>query len=75
MSKKLTRRTDDKMIGGVCAGVASYFDVDVNLVRVVTVLITVLGAGSLVLVYLAAWILLPPAASVPAQWDGAPEDR
>ncbi len=75
MSKKLTRRTDDKMIAGVCSGVADYLDVDVNLVRLVTVLATVLGAGSLILVYVVAWILMPPAESVPAQWEGDSLDR
>ncbi|WP_409014049.1 PspC domain-containing protein [Arsenophonus sp.] len=32
-ARKLYRRTDQRMIGGVCAGLAHYFDLPVNLVR------------------------------------------
>ena len=44
-------------LGGVCAGIARYFDVDVTLVRVGFVLGTLIGFGSLILVYLAIWLL------------------
>lgn len=57
--KKLVRRTNDKMLGGVCAGLADYLGVDVTMVRLVVAVATILGLGSLVLVYLIAWILLP----------------
>lgn len=57
--KKLTRNTDDKMIGGVCSGVADYFGIDVTLVRVLTVLGAVFGLGSLLVAYVVAWILVP----------------
>ncbi|GAB2762755.1 hypothetical protein GCM10027020_13750 [Nocardioides salsibiostraticola] len=78
MTKKLTRRTDDRWIGGVCSGIAAYLDVDVNVVRLLTVVATVLGAGSLILVYVVAWILVPAAAttpSAPAPWtqDSPPQ--
>ena len=43
--KRLVRRTDDKMIAGVCSGVADYLGVDVTLVRVLTVLLAVFGFG------------------------------
>lgn len=52
-------RSRNRMLGGVCAGLADYAGLDVTLVRVLTVVATVLGAGSLVIVYLALWILLP----------------
>jgi phage shock protein PspC (stress-responsive transcriptional regulator) len=52
-------RSRDRMLGGVCAGVADYFGLDVNLVRILTVIATVLGVGSLVIVYIALWIMLP----------------
>ncbi len=57
--KKLTRNPDDKWIGGVCGGIAEYFDVDANLVRLVVTICTVLGAGSLIIGYIVAWILMP----------------
>ena len=76
MTKKLTRRTNDRWIGGVCSGIAAYLDVDVNVVRLLTVVATILGAGSLILVYVVAWILVPAAAAAsaePASWgDDSP---
>ena len=59
--KRLVRRRDDRMVAGVCSGVADYFGVDVTLVRLVTVLGAVFGLGSLVVAYVVAWILLPEA--------------
>jgi phage shock protein PspC (stress-responsive transcriptional regulator) len=47
------------MVGGVCAGVAAYLGVDVTLVRVLTVLGTVFGFGSILVVYLVLWAVLP----------------
>lgn len=58
-SRKLVRRTDDRMVAGVCSGVAAYLGVDVKLVRLVTVLGAVFGFGSFIVAYVAAWILLP----------------
>lgn len=42
---------------GVCSGIADYFNVDVTLVRVAWALGTILGFGSLVLVYLAIGLI------------------
>lgn len=57
--RRLVRSRDDKMIAGVCAGVADYFGVDVTLVRLVTVLGTVFGVGTFLVAYIVAWLLLP----------------
>jgi phage shock protein PspC (stress-responsive transcriptional regulator) len=57
--KRLVRRTDDRMVAGVCSGVADYFGVDVTLVRLVTVVGAIFGFGSLILAYIVAWALLP----------------
>ena len=59
--KRLLRSRDDRWVAGVCGGVAAYLGVDANLVRLVVVLGTVLGLGSLLIVYVAAWILMPEA--------------
>ena len=53
------RRTDDKMLGGVCSGLADYLGMDVTLVRVLTVLAAVLGFGSVIVAYIVAWFLVP----------------
>lgn len=60
-TRRLTRRDDDRMLGGVCSGIAAYAGVDVTLVRVLVVLGTVFGFGSLVLAYVLLWLLLPEA--------------
>jgi phage shock protein C len=57
--KRLTRNTDDKMLGGVCSGVADYLGVDVTLVRLLTVVGAIFGLGSLVIAYVVAWLLVP----------------
>jgi phage shock protein PspC (stress-responsive transcriptional regulator) len=57
--RHLFRSRDDRWLGGVCGGVATYTGLDPTLVRLLVVLGTLLGVGSLVLVYLVAWILVP----------------
>ena len=59
--RRLVRSRDDRWIGGVCGGVARYAGIDANLVRLLVVLGTVLGFGSLLVVYLVAWLLMPEA--------------
>lgn len=56
---RLVRTRDDRMVAGVCGGVARYFAIDPTLVRVLAVLGTVFGFGSLLLVYLVMWVLVP----------------
>ncbi|MCH9030633.1 MAG: PspC domain-containing protein [candidate division Zixibacteria bacterium] len=58
MSKRLYRSRTDKVIGGVCGGLADYFDVDPTLVRLLVVLLFLAG-GIGVLAYLIAWIVIP----------------
>jgi phage shock protein C len=56
--KRLLRSRNGRMVAGVCAGVAAYFKVDVNLVRVGFGVFTVFyGLG--ILAYLIAWAILP----------------
>ena len=57
--RRLVRSRDDLWISGVCGGVARYAGVDANLVRLVVVLGTILGLGSLFVAYIVAWILMP----------------
>ncbi|MEX0821570.1 MAG: PspC domain-containing protein [Rhodothermales bacterium] len=61
-SNRLTRSVSDRMIAGVCGGLAEFFDVDSTLVRVVFVLLSVLSAAFPgLLVYLVLWLVLPEA--------------
>ncbi len=57
--RKLMRSSTDKKLGGVCAGLADYLDMDVTLVRVLWVIIGFCAAGTGILVYLVLWIVLP----------------
>ena len=44
-TKRLTRSDSEKMIAGVCAGIADYFDLDPTLVRIGYVLLSLFSAG------------------------------
>ncbi|HEX2895408.1 MAG TPA: PspC domain-containing protein [Marmoricola sp.] len=57
--KRLYRTRDDQMIGGVCGGIARYFDVDPTLVRVLAVVALVLGFPAAFVGYLVAWAIMP----------------
>jgi len=65
MKKQLVRSRSDRMIGGVCGGLADYFGIDVALVRLAFVLGELLTAGAGgVLVYVVLWALMPEASLV-----------
>ena len=56
--KRLLRPRDGRMLAGVCSGLAAYFGIDVNLVRLAFGIFTVFyGLGALI--YLIAWVILP----------------
>jgi phage shock protein C len=57
--KKLRRSRNDKMIAGVCGGVAKMIGVDAALLRIILVAATLLGFGTGAVLYVAAWILMP----------------
>ncbi|MFT3715725.1 MAG: PspC domain-containing protein [Gordonia sp. (in: high G+C Gram-positive bacteria)] len=54
----MTRSSTDKMIGGVCGGLADYFGVDPTWVRIAFV-VSVLLPGPQVLLYLLLWAVIP----------------
>jgi phage shock protein PspC (stress-responsive transcriptional regulator) len=57
-SKRLVRTRNGRMVAGVASGLAAYFGVDVNLVRLAFGVFTFFyGLG--VLLYLVAWVILP----------------
>lgn len=55
---RLYRDENDKILGGVCGGLASYLRVDPTIVRLVFAVIS-FGAGTGILLYLLLWIILP----------------
>ena len=56
--KKLCKSETDKMICGVCGGIAEYFGIDATLVRLGFAVFSVLG-GSGILAYIAAAVIIP----------------
>lgn len=58
MTSALVRRTDRKMIAGVCSGIADRFGWSTGLVRILFVL-SLLIPGPQVLLYIGLWILMP----------------
>ncbi|MBR9699820.1 PspC domain-containing protein [Candidatus Woesearchaeota archaeon] len=58
--KRLFRSKKDKMLGGVCGGIAEYFDWDPSMVRIVTALLIILtGFFPFILLYIIAWMVVP----------------
>ncbi len=59
-TKKLTRPRQGRMIAGVCAGIADYFNLDPTLVRAGYVLFSLISAAFPgLLVYLVLWVVMP----------------
>ena len=57
--KKLLR-SNDRYIGGVCGGIADYFDWDPTMVRIIYLLLTLFSAGFPgILLYLIMWVVMP----------------
>ena len=75
MNTQFVRSRSDKMIGGVCGGIARYFNIDPVIVRLIFVLSVFLGGVS-PLIYILLWIVMPeePAGySAPQQTYAAPQ--
>jgi len=71
MAKRLYRSLNQKMIGGVCGGLAEYFDIDVSLVRLIFVAIALISVIIPMLVfYVIAWVVIPGQWTPPS--GGAP---
>ena len=57
-TRKLYRSQSNRVLAGVCGGLAEYFNTDATLIRVLFAVLTVLG-GAGPLIYLAMWIIVP----------------
>jgi phage shock protein PspC (stress-responsive transcriptional regulator) len=56
---RMYRDSTDKLLGGVCAGIANYMNVDPAMVRLLFAIITFGGFGAGILIYVLLWIILP----------------
>jgi phage shock protein C len=57
--KRLVRSRDERMLAGVCGGIADYLDVDPTIVRLVAVLLGIFSAGTALIAYIIAAIVVP----------------
>ncbi len=60
MDKQLRRSRSNKVIAGVCGGLAEYFGIDAVLIRIVFLLL-VFAAGVSPLLYIILWVVMPQA--------------
>ena len=58
-SKTLYRSRDEQMVGGVCAGIADYFEIDPTIVRLVVVLLVLVSNGAIIVAYIVLWAVVP----------------
>jgi len=61
--KRMYRDTDNRIIGGVCSGLAAYWRIDPTIVRLIFIILAIFGMAG-VLIYLILWIVLPEANTV-----------
>lgn len=63
-TKRLYRDTQNRLIGGVCAGLGEYFNVDFSVIRIIWLLLFLFG-GIGFLAYIIAWIVIPQKPQIP----------
>lgn len=56
---RLYRDENDKMLGGVCGGLANYLRIDTSLVRILYAILSISSFGTFLLLYILLWIILP----------------
>jgi phage shock protein C len=56
--RKLYRSRNQRMLGGVCGGLAEYFNLDTTLIRVLFLVLAVFGGTGLV-IYVVMWLIVP----------------
>ncbi len=59
MSSKLKKSKTEKMISGVCGGIASYLGWDPTIIRIIFIICAILGYGSPILIYFILAIAMP----------------
>jgi phage shock protein C len=69
--RKLYRSRTQRMVAGVCGGLAEYFNVDTTVIRVLFLVLTLFGGSGLV-VYVVMWILVPDASKAPPTTPAPP---
>lgn len=71
MEKKLYRNPNDRVLGGVAAGLSRYFDIDVTWVRILFILAALFGMSGL-FIYIILWVAIP---EQPFSWNASTDYR
>ena len=72
-AKKLYRSLTQKMVAGVCGGLAEYFDIDVSIIRLIFIAIALASALiPMFIFYIIAWIVIPTRPTLPPKEDKDP---
>ena len=58
-NKKIYRSTKNRVIAGVCGGIAEYFNLDPTLVRLIVALLTLASVGTGIVAYIVAALIMP----------------
>jgi len=61
--KRLYRISEGEYIGGVCTGLAAYFNIDVTIIRIIFVILTILTSGGFLLAYFIMMVIIPHAST------------
>lgn len=57
--KRIYRSKKEKIIAGVCGGMAEYFNMDPTIMRLIWVIGTLITGGAGIIAYIIAWIIMP----------------
>ena len=56
--KRLYRSAKNRLLGGICSGLSQYFNIDVNIMRLIWVIIALIWPAT-ILAYLIMWVIIP----------------
>lgn len=59
MARRLYRSRNDRMIAGVCGGIAEYFEIDPVIVRIIAIILLLPGGLPGFVPYIVLWVLVP----------------
>lgn len=59
--KRMYRDPDERILGGVCGGIAAYFNTDPVVIRALFVIVLIISAGTAFIAYLVLWFIIPEA--------------
>lgn len=66
--KKIYRDPNQKMLGGICAGLGVYLNIDPTIIRIIVVLLSICY-GSGLIIYLILWLIIPEASTISQQLE------